>query len=173
MSTDFVTLCEQAERSGAAALDNLRQIESALGDLQKEMGNLPFFVRGFVTSEVKKGTGQDVPAWAKTVNALTAAIREAQSAVERARPAGTMADADRAAVQRTAALVEAERGRLDGLLAYMRTAPVKIQAVPGGMLPAERRGELLAAIDRQVQAMRGALAAMPELAESLNAIGRA
>jgi hypothetical protein len=54
----------------------------------------------------------------------------------------------------------------------MAKAPAKINMAPGGMLPADRRAELLQTLDRQTRALRGAVAAMPELASSLQALAR-
>ena len=115
MDTDFETLCARAGESSATVLDNLTHIETALTELQREVAGLPFFVRGFVSSEVTRGTGQDVPAWAQSVGNLTAALREAEAAVERTRAANTVSDADRSIMGQAAERIEAERPRLEGL----------------------------------------------------------
>lgn len=167
---DFSTLCDQAGRSGAAVLDNLSQIETAMTDLQREMENLPFFVRAFVASEVKRGTGQDLPAWTQAVSVSTTTVRNTLAIMSRARDAGSLDPANRALVRQAAAKIESDSARLGALVSYMQDAPAKIQAVPGGMLPADRRGELIATVERQTQALRGALAAMPAFAASLNVL---
>ena len=173
MSTDFSALCGRAARSSATVLDNLAQIEAALSDVQGELGNLPFFARTFVSAEVKRGTGQDMAAWLQAVSALIATLREAEAAVGRVRATATVSDADRGIIAQAGERAEAERARLGTLVGYMEQAPSKIQTVPTGMLPAERRDELLGAIARQTQALRDALAAMPELVERLTAVAGA
>src|SRR5438105_4113542 len=119
MDTDFVRLCERADRASAAALENLAQIEVTLRDVQSELAKLPFFVRAFATSEVSRGTGQDIPAWALAVGGLMAEIREAQAAVMRARAAGAVGEADRAVMRRVGERVAAERPRLEALVGFM------------------------------------------------------
>lgn len=167
---DYATLCDRARQAGAAVLDDMGQIEAALGDVQGELGKLPFFVRGFITSEVSRGTGQDIPAWTKTITGLTAAIREAQAAIERVAGSGSVDDANRSILAQASERVEAEQPRLGALADFMAKAPAKVNMAPAGMLAADRRGELLQTLDRQTQALRGALAAMPELSSSLQAL---
>src|SRR5579871_1596240 len=170
MDTDFETLCARAGESSATVLDNLTHIETALTELQREVAGLPFFVRGFVSSEVTRGTGQDVPAWAQSVGNLTAALREAEAAVERTRAANTVSDADRSIMGQAAERIEAERPRLEGLAGFMEKVPSRVNSIPAGLLPADKRGEFLGVVEQQVQALRGALAAMPNLAQSLAAL---
>ena len=174
MNTDFSTLCEKAEAASGTVLENLSQIESALGEVQGKIAGLPFFVRGFVSSEVKRGTGQDIPAWQQVSGALISTVRDANAAVARAKGAGAVSNQDRGIMAQASERVEAERPRLEALAGYMQQAPSKIQSVPGGMIPAAQRDEILGAIDRQTQALRGAVAVMPDLAQSLAALsGRA
>lgn len=170
MNTDFAALCERARQASAAILSDMGQIEAALGDVQGELGKLPFFVRGFITSEVSRGTGQDIAAWTKGITTLTATIREASAAVERIQQAGRVDDADRSILAQASERVEAERPRLDTLATFMAKAPAKVKMAPGGMLPANQREELLQTLDRQTQALRGAMTAMPELSSSLQAL---
>lgn len=170
MNTDFAALCERARQASTAVLADMGQIEAALGDVQGELGKLPFFVRGFITSEVSRGTGQDIPAWTKGITTLTATIREASAAVDRVQQAGRVDDANRSILAQASERVEAERPRLDTLATFMAKAPAKVKMAPGGMLPADQREELLQTLDRQTQALRGAMTAMPELSSSLQAL---
>lgn len=171
MNTDFSALCDRVDQSSATVLQNLSQIEASVRELQGEVAKMPFFARGFVSGEVKKSTGQDLPAWAQALDSLIATIREAQAATGRVRAAGAVGDADRSIVLQAGQRVQAEQPRLSALVAMMEKAPTRINAIPGAMLPADRREELLGAIGRQVEALNGALAAMPELAASLTALG--
>src|SRR5918911_4957377 len=96
MNSDVLLLCERAERLSAALLENLAQIQAALRDVQEKLAAAPFFVRTFASSEVSRGTGQDIAAWTQAVVGLMAALRDAQAAVVRARAAGATGEADRA-----------------------------------------------------------------------------
>src|SRR5437870_1974948 len=129
MNTDFLLLCERAERSSAAVLENLAHIEATLHDVQDKLAGLPFFVRAFASSEVSRGTGQDIPAWTQAVAGLMAAIREAQAAVVRARAAGTVGEADRAVLRQVGERLAAEQPRLEALVGFLRKAPDKIKIV--------------------------------------------
>lgn len=171
MSNDFSTLCEQADQSSASALDNLGHITTALRELQGELEKLPFFVRGFATSEIKRGTGQDLPAWAQMTSALTETLQEARAAVGRARAAGSVGDADRSIMVGAADRAEAAQSRLEALIAFMQAIPSKLNMAPPGVLPAERRAEFLSTVDSQTQALRATVAAIPPLAQSLRALG--
>ncbi len=170
MDTDIATLCERVERTGAAALDNLTRTEAAVRDLEREMGAMPFFVRGFVSSSVSKGSGQDVPAWVRTIGALTADIRSAQEAAGRARAAGALAGEDRARLPQTAEHIRVDQPRFERLVGFLEEAPSRLDTVPKGVLPPERRGELLAMLDAQVRSLRATVAAMPALAEAVQAL---
>ncbi len=170
MDTDIATLCEQVERTSAAALDNLTKTEAAVRDLEREMGAMPFFVRGFVSSTVSKGSGQDVPAWVRTIGSLTADIRSAQEAASRTRAAGALAADDRARLPQTAEHIRADQPRFERLVAFLRDAPSKLDTVPKGVLPPERRGELLAMLDAQVRSLHQTIATMPALAEAVRAL---
>src|SRR5436305_6021576 len=99
MNSDVLLLCERAERSSAAVLENLAQIEATLRDVQEKLDTAPFFVRAFASREVSRGTGQDIPAWTQAVAGLMAAIREAQEAIVRAQDAGSVSEADGAAMR--------------------------------------------------------------------------
>jgi len=170
VDTDIATLCEQVERTSAAALDNLTKTEAAVRDLEREMGAMPFFVRGFVSSTVSKGSGQDVPAWVRTIGSLTADIRSAQEAASRTRAAGALAADDRARLPQTAEHIRADQPRFERLVAFLRDAPSKLDTVPKGVLPPERRGELLAMLDAQVRSLHQTIATMPALAEAVRAL---
>src|SRR5918911_5650118 len=113
MNSDFLLLCERAERSSAAVLENLAQIEATLRDVQERLATAPFFVRAFASSEVSRGTGQDIPAWAQAVGGLMAEIQEARAAVLRARDAGAVGEADRAVMRRGGARGGAAQPRLE------------------------------------------------------------
>jgi hypothetical protein len=171
MNSDVLLLCERAERSSAAVLENLAQIEATLRDVQEKLATAPIFVRAFASSEVSRGTGQDIPAWTQLVVGLMAALRDAQAAVVRVRAAGVAGEADRALLRQVGARVAAEQPRLEALVGFMQKAPDKITRVPALLFPAEQRDEVLGAIARQVAAMQSALAAMPDLAASLRTLG--
>jgi hypothetical protein len=162
-------LCDQADRSSGLILDNLSRLGAALADVQAEVGKMPFLVRGFISSEIKK-TGRDLPEWAKTVDRLSGAMRDVQEVVGRARSAGRVDEADRATLTQARAQVEAERGGLESLVGFMRQAPARIQAVPTAMLPAEKRGDLVSAIESQAEALEAILSAMPELTSALDGL---
>jgi hypothetical protein len=170
MNTDFATLCERARQASVTVLDNMGPIETGLSDMQGEMGKLPFFVRGFIGSEVSRGTGQDIPAWSATLTTLIAGIREAQASIDRVRAAGSVDDASRSVLLQTSERVATEQVRLAALADFMAKAPAKIGMAPAAMLPADRRAELLQTVDRQTTALRNALAAMPDLTASLDAL---
>jgi hypothetical protein len=170
MSNDFSTLCDQAEQSGSRVLRNLGQISATLRGLQAEIDKLPFFVRGFATSEISKGTGQDIPAWLTTTSSLQQALQEAQAAVARSRDAGAVSESDRSVIGNAAERSEAVRSRLESLVGFMETIPSKLKLAPPGLLPADRRDEFLATIDGQKQALRDTIAAIPELTQSLRAL---
>ena len=70
------------------------------------------FVRAFASREVSRGTGQDIPAWTQAVAGLMAAIREAQEAIVRAQDAGSVSEADGAAMRQVGERVAAEQSRL-------------------------------------------------------------
>jgi hypothetical protein len=171
MNSDVLLLCERADRSSAAVLENLAHIEATLRDVQDKLATAPFFVRAFASSEVSRGTGQDIPAWTQAVVGLMAAIRDAQVALMRARAAGAAGAPDRAVMRQVGERVAAEQPRLQALVDFMQKAPDKIKRVPAALFPADQRDEVLGAIARQVAAMQGALAAMPDLAASLRALG--
>src|ERR687885_1360795 len=119
MNSDVLLLCERAERSSAAVLENLAQIEAALRDVQDKLATAPFFVRTFASSEVSRGTGQDIAAWTQVVVGLMAQIRDAQAAVVRARAAGAAGEADRAVMRQVGARVAAEQTRPDALGGFL------------------------------------------------------
>jgi len=171
MNSDVLLLCERTERSSAAVLENLAHIEATLRDVQDKLATAPFFVRAFASSEVSRGTGQDITAWTQAVAGLMAAIREAQEAIVRAQDAGSVSEADGAAMRQVGERVAAEQSRLAALVGFMQKAPDKIKIVPAGLFPAGQRDEVLGAIARQVTAMQDALAAMPDLAASLRTLG--
>jgi hypothetical protein len=162
-------LCDQAERSSGLILENLSRLGATLADLQAEVARMPFLVRGFVSSEIKK-TGRDLPEWAKTVDRLSGAMGDVQAAVGRARSAGRVDEAERLTLTQAREKVEAERSGLEALVGFMRQVPARIQAVPGAILPAERRGELLGTIEHQAEALEGILSAMPELTAALDGL---
>lgn len=173
MSTDIATACTQAEQAGATALENLTQIEGTLRGVQKEVAGLPFFVRGFVTSEVKRGTGQDIPAWIEAAGQLSALISETQATLGRMHAANAVDGAER--VQLTAATqrLEAERPGLEKLAEFMEQAPSRVNAVPAGILPPARRDEFLGAVQQQAQSLRTLLSALTVLIQSLHAVDEA
>lgn len=173
MSTPLSAACDQAEQSGATALQNLAQIEAALRDVQTEVAKLPFFVRGFVTSEIKRGSGQDIPAWLERIGALTAFIGEAQATVHRVRSAGAVSGTERTQITQAMQRIDAERPEIEKLTAFMQSAPSKVNSVPPGIMPADRRDEFLSAVDRQVQSLRGVLAALGDLSHGLQALSEA
>ena len=171
MNSDVLLLCERAERSSAAVLANLAQIEATLRDVQNKLATAPVVVRAFASAEVSRGTGQDIPAWTQAVAELMAQVRDAQAAVVRARAASAAGAADRAVMRQVGTRVAAEQLRLEALVGFLQKAPDKITRVPAVLFPAEQRDEVLGAIARQVAAMQGALAAMPDLAASLRTLG--
>src|SRR2546423_13302454 len=63
MNSDVLLLCERAERSSAAVLENLAPIEATLRDGQKKLATAPIFVRAFASSEGSRGTGPGIAAW--------------------------------------------------------------------------------------------------------------
>ena len=170
MNEEFSALCRGAQDSSATVLDNLAELGRTLGDVQSEVGKLPFFVRGFVSSEVTRGSGQDIPAWVETVNRLATTVRDAQAATVRCAQAGAASGDDRALFASAAGRIEAEQPRLQKLREFMQQAPSKVNAVPAGILPADRRGEFVQAVSRQVRAVGGALDAMPGLVQGLRAL---
>lgn len=161
---------QQAARLAAAVLGNLAEIESAIGELGGRINDLPLFARGFVASQVTKGTGQDIPAWAKTITALTSALHQAQEAAGHGAAAGGPSADDRALYAAARERVDQDRPRLDKLSTFMESVPSKLGAVPPGLLPPDQRAEFLDAIAHQTQALRAALAEMPALSEQLLAI---
>ena len=171
MNNDVLLLCERAERSSAAVLENLAQIEATLRDVQEKLGAAPFVVRTFASAEVSRGTGQDLAAWTRAVAELMAQVRDAQAAVVRARGAGAAGEADRAVMRQVGTRVAAEQPRLEALVDFMQKAPDKIKRMPAVLFPADQRDEVLGAIAGQVAAMQSALASMPELAASLRTLG--
>jgi hypothetical protein len=171
MNSDVLLLCERAERSSAAVLENLAQIEATLRDVQAKLAAAPFVVRAFASAEVSRGTGQDIPAWTQAVAELMAQVRDAQAAVVRARAAGVAGEADRAVMRQVGARVAAEQPRLEALVGFLQKAPDKIKKVPAVLFPADQRHEVLGALARQVAAMQDALASMPDLAASLRTLG--
>ena len=173
MSTDVATACAQAEQDSATALENLTQIEATLREVQQEVAGLPFFVRGFVTSEVKRGTGQDIPAWLEAAGQLSALIGETQATLGRTRAAAALDGADRAQLAQATQRLEAERPGLEKLAEFMEQAPSKVNAVPAGILPPARRDEFIGAVQQQAQSLRALLSALTALAQGLHAVGEA
>jgi len=162
---------QQTARMAAAVLSDLAEIESAIGELAARINDLPLFARGFVASQVTKGTGQDIPAWTRTIAALTTALRQAQEAAAHNGDAGGTASAgDRMVYAAACERVDGDRPRLEKLAAFMESVPSKLGAVPPGLLPPDQRAEFLDAIGHQTRALRGALAEMPALSERLSAI---
>ena len=170
MNNDFQSLCMRADKASGTLLENLAHIETALDGLQNEVAKLPFFVKSFVSSEVKKGTGQDIPAWSDTIGGLTDLIRSARDAVQRSSVSGAAADADRSAIISASERMTAEQPKLEGLASFMEKVPSRLNSLPSGLVPADRRAELLATIDQQVRAARRVIAAMPELVQSLDGL---
>jgi len=171
MTNSFSTACGQVEQESATVLENLGQTEWAVGELQGHIATLPFFARGFITSQVASGTGQDIPVWSRTIEGLTAALRGARAAAERARAAGRVDDEGRTALNEAVERVVAETPRLERLAVFMEKAPAKISAVPAAVLPADQRAEFLTTIGDQTRALRAALAAIPGLTTALRALG--
>src|SRR2546430_2902722 len=114
MNDDFLLLCERAERSSAAVLENLAHIEATLRDVQDKLATAPFFVRAFASSEVSRGTGQDIAAWTQAVAGLMAAIRGAQAVGMRGRAAGALREAERPVRRQVRDRVAAQRPRPEG-----------------------------------------------------------
>jgi len=165
------TLYQQTARSAATVLDHLTEIETMIGELQHRIGELPFFARGFVSSQVTKGTGQDIPVWGKTIATLTATLRQVREAAGRDEGTGAAPSGDDRALYGAArARVDGDRPRLERLAAFMESVPSKLGAVPPGLLPADQRAEFLATVARQTAALRGAIAEMPALSAKLAAI---
>lgn len=170
MTNDGAALRAQATEESARLTDHLTDVEGALRDLQREVAGLPFFVRGFISSEISRGTGQDLPAWAGTVTALLGAVGEAREALGRAETAGSVSGADRATLAATSERLDGERPRLEKLLGFMEKAPSRLNTVPAGVLAAERRNEVTQAIDHQTTAVRHVLTEMAALSQSLKAL---
>ncbi len=169
MTDELAARYQQTAQLTTAALTNLAEIESAIGELERRIGELPFFARGFVSSQVTKGTGQDIPAWSKTVAGLTATLRQVEEAANHS-GADAPSAADRALYASARARVDGDRPRLERLAAFMESVPSKLGAVPPGLLPPDQRAEFLTTVAHQTGALRGALAQMPALSEQLSAI---
>ena len=171
MTNDGTALRAQAIEESARLTDQLTDVGGALRDLQREVAGLPFFVRGFISSEISRGTGQDLPAWAGTITGLLGVVGEAREALDRSEAAGNVSEADRAALAATSERLDGERPRLEKLLGFMEKAPSRLNTVPAGVLPAERRNEVTQAIDHQTTAVRNVLAEMEALSQSLKSLG--
>lgn len=169
MTDDFATLYARTAQSAASILTNLAELESTIADLEQKIGGLPFFVRGFVSSQVSKGTGQDVPAWNKTIKALTATLRQVQEAAGNA-GAEEPSAADRTLYTTARAQIDGARPGLERLASFMESVPSKLGAIPPGLLQDDQRGEFLQAVAQQTQALHGALAEMPTLSEALQGL---
>jgi len=168
---NIATLYQQTARSAATILDHLAEIETVIGELQRRIDELPFFARGFVSSQVTKGTGQDIPVWGKTIATLTATLRQVREAAGRAEgTGGAPSGDDRALYSAARARVDGDRPRLQRLAAFMESVPSKLGAIPPGLLPADQRADFLATVARQTAALRGAIAEMPTLSDKLSAI---
>jgi len=174
---DVAARYQQTVRSATTVLTNLAEIESAIGELQRRIGELPLFARGFVSSQVTKGTGQDIPAWSKTVTTLTSVLGQVREAADRPGAGDAPAPAsvepspdDQALYAAARERVDGDRPRLERLATFMESVPSKLGAVPPGLLPPDQRAEFLDAIAQQTRALRGALAEMPALSDQLLAI---
>jgi len=168
---NIATLYQQTARSAATILDHLAEIETVIGELQRRIDELPFFARGFVSSQVTKGTGQDIPVWGKTIATLTATLRQVREAAGLAEgTGGAPSGDDRALYSAARARVDGDRPRLQRLAAFMESVPSKLGAIPPGLLPADQRADFLATVARQTAALRGAIAEMPTLSDKLSAI---
>jgi len=174
---DVAARYQQTVRSATTVLTNLAEIESAIGELQRRIGELPLFARGFVSSQVIKGTGQDIPAWSKTVMTLTSVLGQVREAADRPGAGDAPAPAsvepspdDQALYAAARERVDGDRTRLERLATFMESVPSKLGAVPPGLLPPDQRAEFLDAIAQQTRALRGALAEMPALSDQLSAI---
>jgi len=168
---NIATLYQQTARSAATILDHLAEIETVIGELQRRIDELPFFARGFVSSQVTKGTGQDIPVWGKTIATLTATLRQVREAAGRAEgTGGAPSGDDRALYSAARARADGDRPRLQRLAAFMESVPSKLGAIPPGLLPADQRADFLATVARQTAALRGAIAEMPTLSDKLSAI---
>jgi len=168
---NIATLYQQTARSAATILDHLAEIETVIGELQRRIDELPFFARGFVSSQVTKGTGQDIPVWGKTIATLTATLRQVREAAGRAEgTGGAPSGDDRALYSAARARVDGDRPRLQRLAAFMESVPSKLGAIPPGLLLADQRADFLATVARQTAALRGAIAEMPTLSDKLSAI---
>ncbi len=168
---NIAILYQQTARSAATILDHLAEIETVIGELQRRIDELPFFARGFVSSQVTKGTGQDIPVWGKTIATLTATLRQVREAAGRAEgTGGAPSGDDRALYSAARARVDGDRPRLQRLAAFMESVPSKLGAIPPGLLPADQRADFLATVARQTAALRGAIAEMPTLSDKLSAI---
>jgi len=168
---NIAILYQQTARSAATILDHLAEIETVIGELQRRIDELPFFARGFVSSQVTKGTGQDIPVWGKTIATLTATLRQVREAAGRAEgTGGAPSGDDRALYSAARARVDGDRPRLQRLAAFMESVPSKLGAIPPGLLPADQRADFLATVARQTAALRGAIAEMATLSDKLSAI---
>jgi len=169
---NLAALYQQTARSAATVLDHLAEIETAIGELQHRIGELPFFARGFVSSQVTKGTGQDIPVWGKTIATLMATLRQLRDAAARDEgTGGAPSGDDRALYGAARARVDGDRPRLERLAAFMESVPSKLGSIPPGLLPADQRADFLATVGRQTAALRGAIAEMSALSAKLSAIG--
>jgi hypothetical protein len=168
---NIATLYQQTARSAATVLDYLAEIETMIGELQSRIGELPFFARGFVSLQVTKGTGQDIPVWGKTIAALTTTLRQVREAAGRDEGAsGAPSGDDRGLYSAARTRVDGDRPRLERLAAFMESVPSKLGAIPPGLLPADQRADFLATVARQTAALRGAITEMPALSAKLSAI---
>ena len=169
--TNRATLYQQTARSAATVLDDLAQLETMIGELQSRIGELPFFARGFVSSQVTKGTGQDIPVWGKTIVTLTTTLRQVREAAARDdSESGAPSGDDRALYSAAHARIDSDRPRLERLAAFMESVPSKLGASPPGLLPADQRDDFLTTVRSQSAALRGAIAEMPTLSAKLSAI---
>lgn len=167
---DLSALCDRAAQASATAKTTLSANERAVKELSRDIGSMPFVVRGFVSSTISSGTGQDIGGWVKTISDLTLDIDDAQDAIESVRLRGSVDQDDRAVLSTTVQHARGEQAGMERLADFLESAPGKIRTVPPGILPPDKRDEMVAMLDEQARAVRKGLAMLPDLVASLDAL---
>jgi len=168
--TDLSALCDRAAQASAMAKATLSANEKAVKELSRDIATMPFVVRSFVSSTISTGTGQDIGGWVKTISDLSHDVEDAQDSIESVRLRGSIDADDRGVLHTTVEHTRGEQPSMERLASFLEAAPGKIRTVPPGILPAEKRDEMVAMLDGHARSVREGLAMMPHLVETLEAL---
>jgi hypothetical protein len=153
MAETAQTLQEQAR----TAMQTLTSMEQQLRETHQQVQGLGFIGRGFVERDISSATGRGFGEW------IAAAVRLRECLNPVASGSGGATSARQ--------ILTDELPRLAALRGYLEKAPQKLNAVPGAVLKPQQRGEVLAQVGQQVQALQTLEGQLAAILQALPAAG--